>query len=134
MTGTAHDQALEDERALQESFGRLLALMRERHLRFPLSVGVERFAPLGPRLRLQVEDVDFRDYFEQIDNRVMRTEEHEGQVHVHVEGVMRGRWVHMIAVLRHVDACKATPDGWCKTHSSQRGPTFCVPDEDSDEL
>lgn len=130
MTSTAHDSALRTERTLAESYWKLLLLLHEERLRFPIAISPERDSDHGPRLRVQVEECDFRDYFEQIDRRVMRTEDHEGAVHVHVAGICRGVPIHVIAVMEQLDKCRISVDGWCATHSSRRGAVYCVPKDD----
>lgn len=131
MTGTAHDNALRVERDLAEAFWKLLVMLHEnKQLRFPLAISPERDSDHGPRLRVQVEEIDFRGYFEHIERKVMRTVDHDGGVHVHVTGTMRGCPIHLIAVLSKLDACSISVDGWCATHSDRRGPTYCVPKGD----
>lgn len=94
-----HDSVMKTERDLAEAFWKLLVLLHEEKLRFPIAISPERDSDHGARLCVQVEEPDFRSYFEQIDCRVMRTVEHEGQVHVHVTGICRGKPIHMLSVM-----------------------------------
>lgn len=130
MTATAHDHATRTEREICEAFWKLLVLLHEEKLRFPIAISPERNSDHGPRLRVQVEDIDFASYFEHVDRKVMRTEDHEGGVHVHVTGICRGVPIHVIAVLDRIDKCVISNDGWCETHSTRRGWVYCVPKGD----
>lgn len=100
MTKTkTHSSVMNTERDLAEAFWKLLVLLHEEKLRFPIAISPERASDHGARLCVQVEEPDFRSYFEQIDCRVMRSEEHEGQVHVHVTGICRGKPIHVLSVM-----------------------------------
>jgi hypothetical protein len=96
---TAHDEALRTERTLTEATWKLILLLIEKRLRYPLSISPERESDFGPRLRVQVESRDFRSYFVHVETPVMRTLEHEGATHVHVIGQLCCVPLHLVSVL-----------------------------------
>lgn len=101
MTLTAHDAAQDRNRELRECFGALLVAMREHRLPFPLAISADGlYSPLDPvRLRVQVDDIDFRRFYDLLDVSVVHSVDVDDSVHVHVDGKLRGSRVHLVAVM-----------------------------------
>jgi hypothetical protein len=87
-----------------------LLQLSEEGLPFPTAISAERYSDLGPRLYVQVEQKNFRRYFELIEDPVMRTDDHRKNVHVHAAGWWRDRPLHVVSVMHKGSLCVSCLD------------------------